>query len=493
MPLIPAAEYRPDISDYGGTSTKAVLNCVPQGDGYGPFPSFAQYTQALPGPCRGAFYALQSNGSVVTFAATATKLYKLDNTDFTWIDVSADGGSYTSVDPDAQWQFAQTGNLVFATQANHALQVFDLSSASAFSAALGSPPPAAYITVVGGFLVLSGLLSQPFRIMWSGLNSFNAANSWTVGVNSCDFQDFADGGNVRGVAGGDQFGVIFQDQAIRTMAYVPGSPVIFQIDKLADGIGLHAPYSIIRRSNTVYFYATQGYHRIVPGGAPEPIGRERVDRSFVKDFDASNPQLFMGTADPRSSRIYWAYKSVSGSSGLYDKLLGFDTVLNRFFPISASGECLLGISQSGITLESLDAVAPGGSLDALTVSLDDYPTSFAPQLGQIDSAHKLGFFSGPPLEATIDSAEQSAGGRRLVVSGYVPVSDAPAIFGRYVYRETLQATPVIGREVGLSARTGRIDGMRDARFIRFRNRIPAGSSWTFFGGVEPDAQPGGAI
>lgn len=73
-------------------------------------------------------------------------------------------GTYAALTATAQWQFAQTGNLVFATQANAVLQVFDLSSSTAFSNALGSPPQAAYISVVGRFLVLSGLLSTPYRI-----------------------------------------------------------------------------------------------------------------------------------------------------------------------------------------------------------------------------------------------------------------------------------------------------------------------------------------
>jgi hypothetical protein len=87
-----------------------------------------------------------------------------------------------------------------------------------------------------------GLLSKPFRIQWSGLND---TTNWTSGVNSSDFQDFPDGGIVRGVAGGE-FGTVFQDQAIRRMSYIPGSPLIFQIERIAQDLGLFAPYSIVR-------------------------------------------------------------------------------------------------------------------------------------------------------------------------------------------------------------------------------------------------------
>lgn len=357
MPLLATGEYRPDVSDYEGQATRNILNVVPRGDGYGPFPAFSAYSSALPAACRGAFYALKSDGTVVTFAGTSTKLYKLNNTDFTWSDVSQGGGTYGALTSTAQWQFAQTGNLVFATQANAVLQVFDLSSATAFSNALGSPPQAAYISVVGRFLVLSGLLSTPYRIQWSGLDSFNASDSWTSGVDSSDFQDFPDGGIVRGVAGGEA-GIIFQDQAIRRMSYVPGSPIIFQIDRITQDKGLYAPYSIIRAAERIFFYAGQGFHKIEPGGVPEQIGLERVDRTFLADLDKGNLQMFMGAADPRSTRVYWAYKSVAGTAGTYDKLLGYDFLLDRFFPIVMTGEYLLGMSQTGLTLENLDTLAP---------------------------------------------------------------------------------------------------------------------------------------
>jgi hypothetical protein len=571
MPLLATGDYRPDVSDYEGQATRNILNVIPRGDGYGPFPDFSAYTAVLPAPCRGAFYALKSDGTVITFAGTSTKLYKLNNTDFTWTDVSLGTSTYSSLSSMAQWQFAQTGNLVFATQANALLQVFDLSSATAFSNALGSPPQAAYISVVGQFLVLSGLLSTPYRIQWSGLDSFNASTSWTGGVNSSDFQDFPDGGIVRGVAGGES-GVIFQDLAIRSMSYVAGSPIIFQIDRLTQDKGLYAPYSIIRAGEKIFFYAGQGFHKIEPGGVPEQIGRERVDRSFLANLDKGNLQLFMGAADPRSTRVYWAYKSVSGATGLYDSLLGYDFLLDRFFPVSMSGEYLLGVSQTGLTLESLDLIAPGemaitgtanngsglirisvaststlatgsnyaidgvggtieangnwkisvisgttfdlitnndtgapsayvnawtsggivgGSIDAMTLSLDNYATAVQPQLGQFNGANVLGFFSGMNLEGTMESAEQGTDGQRITVRGFRAITDAATHSGSASYRDTQLVAATPGTEVAVSQRTGRCDMMRDTRYSRFKVRVPYGTSWTFLAGVEPDITTNG--
>ena len=565
MPLLAYGDYRPDVSDYEGQATRNILNVVPRGDGYGPFPDFSAYTSALPAACRGAFYALKSDGTVVTFAGTGTRLYQLNNTSFSWSDVSLGGAAYSALTSTANWQFAQTGNLVFATQANAVLQVFDLSSATTFVNALGSPPQAAYIAVVGSFLVLSGLLSAPYRIQWSGLDSFNASVSWTSGVNSSDYQDFPDGGLVRGVAGGSQSGIIFQDLAIRSMSYVAGSPVIFQIDRISQDKGLFAPYSIIRAGENIFFYAGQGFHMIAPGGLPTQIGRERVDRTFLADLDKGNLQLFMGAADPRTSRVYWAYKSVAGSAGAYDKLLGYDYLLDKFFPVAMTGQYLLGVSQTGLTLESLDLIAPGeiaitgaanngaglvrltvaststlttgqivaiddvagtteangkwkitvvdgthfdlqgsayvnaylsggvvaGSLDAMTLSLDDYATAVQPQLGQFNNSSVLGFFSGTNLEATMESAEQGTDGNRITIRGFRPVTDAPVLFGSASHRDTQSVAPTTGAEVAVSQRTGRCDMMRDTRYSRFKIRIPVGTSWTFAAGIEPDTTTGG--
>lgn len=566
MPLLVTGDYRPDVSDYEGQATRNILNVIPRGDGYGPFPGLSVYTSALPSACRGAFYALKSDGTVVTFAGTSNGLYRLNNSDFAWRNVNATqtctishaspavvaivnaytadtpvvlettgtlpaplaagvtyyvsgtgngpsgfslcttpGGArintttdgtgthsitmpYAALSASANWQFAQFGNLVFATQANAALQVFDLSSATEFSACAGSPPQAAYISVVGRFLVLSGLLSNPYRIQWSGLN---ATTTWTSGINSSDFQDFPDGGIVRGVAGGE-YGIIFQDQAIRRMSYVPGSPIIFQIDRITQDKGLYAPYSIIRAGERIFFYASQGFHKIEPGGVPEPIGREKVDRTFLADLDKGNLQLFVGAADPRSTRIYWAYKSVSGAVGtVYDKLLGYDFVLDRFFPVATSGEYLLGISQTGLTLENLDSIS--ASLDALTLSLDAYATAVQPEIAQFNGSHVLGFFRGSNLEATIESAEQGTDENRVTILGFRPITDAATLYGSVSWRDTPSATATAGTEVLVNARTGRCDVRRDTRYSRFKVRIPAATFWTFCAGIVPDLTQSGTL
>lgn len=354
-PLLRFGNYEPDTTDYESDQAGDLANVVPRGDGYGPVQDRQAFTQALVAANRGFFYARKSDGSVLTFVGTSTKLYELNNSTFGWTDVSLGAGTYSALSAGANWQFAQVGNLVFATQANVVLQVFDMSSSTAFANNAGSPPQAAYIAVVGQFLVLSGLLSTPYRIQWSSISDTTA---WVNGVNQADFQDFADGGLCRGVAGGE-YGVIFQDVSIRQMTYAPGSVYIFQITRITEDMGLAAPFSIIRSGPDILFYAAQGFQKLTPGSLPQPIGKEKVDRTFAADLDIANLQLFIGANDPNSSRVYWAYKSLSnGSAGQFDKMLSYDKILDRWAPIvSLAGQYLASLAKPGVTLENLDIIA----------------------------------------------------------------------------------------------------------------------------------------
>ena len=121
----------------------------------------------------------------------------------------------------------------------------------------------------------------------------------------------------------------------------------------------------------------------------------------------------------------------------------------------STGEYLLGISQTGLTLENLDSIS--SSLDALTLSLDAYATAVQPEIAQFSGTHVLGFFRGANLEATMESAEQGTDENRIAIRGFRPVTDAATLYGSVSYRDTPSAAPIAGAEVPVNARTGRCD------------------------------------
>lgn len=576
--LLPFGEYRPDVSDYEGISDQVITNVIPRGDGYGPFPSLQAFTQSLPGPCRGYFAARVFDGSIAIFAATATNLYRLDNSTFAWANVSLGGGPYPAVSGTANWQFAQFGSLVFATQANVVLQVFTLGSSTAFANNSGSPPQANYISVVGQFLVLSGLLSTPYRMQWCGIDD---TTNWSPGLNQSDFQDFVDGGLVRGVAGGE-YGVIFQDTTIRLLTYAPGSSYVFQITRITLDQGLASPYAFVQAGGNIMFYSGQGFQMLAPGSLPTPIGKERVDRSFAAELDFGSPQLFIACSDPNATRVYFGFKSTSGSAGLMDMILAYDYVLDRWAALTELAvQYISTLAKPGVTLENLDVIATttiaitnavnngsgkvrltvstinlpamapsidgapsptqlvtgskqdiwnvggtveangqgqtitvvdsthidlpnvpfvhaytsggiiAGPIDAMTVSLDSYPSASEPAFAGVTSTNAVGFWSGPNLQAQLESSEKGDLGTRLFIAGFRPVTDASAVLGAVSYRENLQTPRGYTTQQPLTAQ-GLIPARVSTRYARGQIMIPAGATWTYAMGIEPESITDGA-
>lgn len=288
MPPLMLGGWRPDVADYQQEHSTTITNVIPRGDGYGPVKELQALSDTLPGTCRGAFLATRADGTIAVFAGTATDLYLLDNTDLTWDEVTrSSGGDYTLASTD-QWQFCQSGLNVIACNQNDAPQVYTIGSSSVFAALSGSPPQAKFCTMVSNHLVLSGLLNHPDRIQWSALNDITG---WTEGVDGSDIQDFQDGGLVQAVAGGE-FGVVFQADAIRRMVYV-GGDTIFEFERIVEGEGLAAPYSVIRAGARTFFLGTSGFQSITAGQYPVSISKERFYRTFLADWDDAVPQVMI--------------------------------------------------------------------------------------------------------------------------------------------------------------------------------------------------------
>lgn len=498
MTMLPFGEWLPDLTDFNSQNISITNNILPRADGYGPFPSLSAYSAPMvggfssgfssgfdgvfntgAGVCRGFFKAIKTDGTIAIFAATSSRIYQLNNSNQTWTNVSKNG-SYSALSASDNWQFVQYINFVIAVQANVPPQFFDLTSSSAFADLAGSPPQARYISIVGSFVVLSGLLSNPYRVQWSSLGD---PTGWVSGVNSSSFQDLPDGGIVRGVAGGE-FGNIFQDTAIRRLIYAPGNPVIFQIQRISDDRGLYAPYSLIRSGDQLFFIGPQGFQQMDPAGYPVPIGKEKVDRTFFADVDTGNLQLVIGASDPKHNRVFWAYKSNNGTTGIFDKLICYDYVLKRFAPISVMGEYLGSLSQPGLTLENIDNISP--SIDDLIPSLDSFSTAVSPEIAAFDSSHQLGFFRGANLEATLETgAQELQQGRRVFVRSLRPITDAGTVFGAVGTRERLDASEVLTTEQPMDS-TGLVPQRASTRYGRGKLRIPAEIVWSYASGIEPN-------
>lgn len=561
--------YAPDLRSIDVQTSGVLLNVVAQKDGYGPFKSFEAFTSALPSASRGFFFARKSDGSIAVFAGTITELYELDNTSFNWVVVSK--ATYSPLVATDNWQFAQFNDLVIAVQVNTPPQKFALASSTLFADLGGSPPQAAFIAIVGFFVVLTGLLSDPRRAQWSDLG---LPEQWTAGVGLSDFQDMSDGGNCINLSGGDAFGVLFQQESIRSITYAPGSAVVFQIARISTQETLFGNNSIINVGDRTFYCGAAGFKMIVGSGRPQSIGKERVDRTFFADVDTSNLQLLIGASDPTSTRVYWAYKSQQGAASLFDKVLVYDYELDQWTLLQISGEWLGSLARPGLTLEQLDAIASGaltvtgaanngaglirlavnatstpffniagqnfivvqginpaymngtwrvtiidpthidiiatqtggappafgaayvsggaigGSLDSLPFSLDSISKASVARLAAFDSTHKLGFFSGPNLEAIMETGDSFTKGRTVEVNGLWPMTDCVDAMTSVAMRMSPMVADTYSTEMPVDDE-GWSEAYVETRYARGRLRNPAGSSWTYAKGIAPDVSLAG--
>lgn len=564
--MIPVSAFAPDITDLGTNASNVVSGVVPSGSGYAAFKSYIGFTFALPANARGFFFARRSDGSISVFVGTATELYLLNNTTFLWDKVSKGGGPYGSLLVSTNWRFAQFNDFVLAAQINTVPQKYVLTSGGTFVDLGGTPPQAGQIAIVNRFVMLTELLSNPRRVQWSDLD---APETWTAGVGLADFQDLPDGGGTHAVSGGDAYGVVFQDEAIRTLTYAPGSSYTFQISRISTQDTLFAESSVINAGTRTFFISAQGFKVITAGGEPVPIGKNMVDEFFFADVDRSNLQLVIGAVDPQATRVYWAYKSQQGQTGLFDKILCFDWSLKErpWTLIPMSGQYLGYLAKPGLTLEQLDSIAPGGlqvlgaanngsglvrltlnaisspyyqiagqnfivvqgitpsymngqwkvniidsthidligstystpwvsggalggSLDALPFSLDSISSSAIAQLSMVGPDMKLGFFTGPNIEAIVDTPEIDAEGSYLFVDNLTPMTDSPDVRCSIGYRDTAYGAIQFTAESAITS-TGDCPLIIEGRYLKSRMRIPAGSVWKYIRGVRPSAQPAG--
>ena len=479
--MIPVGPWAPDMPDFQSQGSTEALNVIPKGTSYGPFPSFASISSALNARCQGAVFARKSDGSGVIFAGDATKLYRLSGVTFS--DVSRTAGGAYATPADGGWTFVQFGPLIHAFNGIDAPQQFDIDSDSNFSAMSGSPPVSAYAAVVGDFVMTGQQPGARNRVQWGPINQ---TGSWTPSqVTQADSQDLPDGGWVQGLVGLEQAGIIFQEFCIRRCAYV-GPPLIFQFGKIADSIGATIPGSIASHKDLIFFVDRSGFYMIVGGYQVAPIGEQRVNRYFWNDVDQGYLQRVSAAIDPVNGLYVISYPGAGNSGGNPNRTLVYAFNLDRWAR-GVPGDLDMVFSaatQSGFTLEQLDTVST--SLDALPFSLDSAVwTGIARRLvGGFDTNHKLGFFNGPSLAATVDSMEANlAPGFLARVRSARPLVDGGSPSMALGARNRQFDAVSFGSAVAANS-VGNCAFNVAARYHRGRITMAAGQSWNHVMGID---------
>ena len=479
--MIPVGPWEPDTPDLGSGGSGEALNVIPASKSYRPFPSFATVAGALGGRCQGAVFVRKADGSGVVFAGDATKLYRLSGASFS--DVSrAVGGPYATP-ADGAWSFVQFGSNVLAFNGFDAPQVFNIESDTRFAALAGSPPTALYAGIAGDFVMTGNQGGARGRVQWSAIN--NSGDWVTSQQTQASQQDLPDGGWIQGLIGVEYAAIIFQEFAIRRASY-EGPPLIFRFSKITDNLGATIPGSLAAYRDLIFFCDRSGFFMLQGGAQITPIGEQRVNNEFWSLIDQTNLARVTAAIDPANSLYAIAFPDTSASGGNPNHVFIYNWSVDRWAHVQPGALDMIfsAATQQGFTLEQLDSVS--ATLEGLPFSLDSAIwTGIARRLvGGFDTSHTLGFFSGAPLAATVDTTEAAPGNGRLVrVRSARPLVDGPTPSLRLGTRNRQFDAVSWGAPVGANA-LGSCPLNTAARYLRGRITMPAAANWTHLMGLD---------
>lgn len=410
--IIPLGEWLPDLPSLNNPGLTQAINVFPgAGGAYTPVPGLTPVaSQSAIGAINGAFYARDAANNTYTYAGDSSALYVQAGQTFnnaTRLSVSNSAVVAYNVDIADCWEFVSWGQTVIAVDGvNDVPQQISLGSAHFVN--LTGAPKARHIAVIKDFVVLGNVSDSAAnvqRVRWSGINNSAA---WSVDATTlADFQDLpGNGGWVQKIVSGEQ-GYIFQERAIWRMTFV-GSPLIFQFDKIHDGIGAYAAQSVVNYENYIFFLASDGF-KMFDGSNIDPIGEGKVDETFLADLDQNYVSSVRGVVFPELKCVFWSYPGIGNTGGKSNHVMVYSWAYKRWaridFPadIVGAGFDLIAISSAlGYTLETLDTV---GDLDSLPYSLDSRQwtggqLSFSAWIGT-----QLYYFTADPLDATVQTGE----------------------------------------------------------------------------------------
>ncbi len=456
--MIPFGEWLPDQAALGAAQT--IKNVVPFMEDYGPLRSLSSFTNALDTACLGAVSATTADDTVFNFAGDAGKLYSLSGA--TYGNVSK-AGNYTGV---TNWEFERFGDRIVATSLATTPQYFDMGTSSLFADLPGSPPVAARVGVIRGFLVLGDIENNPSRLVWSGHENTEV---WTASrASQSDQRDLrGQGGRIQKILSG-QYGVIFQENSIWVMTYA-GPPTIFTLDEVEKGRGTPTGNSVCRVGNRIFYLSHDGFYSF--GEGSEPIGSEKVDRWFFSQAGALDS--VRGVVDRVNKLVLWGFQSTSGLA-YNDLLVIFNWSTGRWTYGEVNTELLLDNSTTGYDLDTIDTLLTNGiDIDSFPVDSPSY-TGGRLQLTAFNSSHEASTFDGSALEACLETKEMGESAHRTLVRRVRPlVEGAGAVTVRPGTRNSIDENVSYGAIVSPNS-IGEATMRSKARYHRFQVNVSDG-------------------
>lgn len=476
--MIPFPPFEPDRSPFQAGASPNVINCLPVADGWAPLPQFVFVSAALASAPKGAIAIRTSTGTYKIFAFTTTKAYQLNTTDWTWTDVSRlAGGDYACPSTD-QWSLTVFGTYLIAVNLADDPQYIDIDSGTNFAALPGSPPRAKFVGSAGDFVILAHTATSPLQVRTSAIGN---AGAWTVGLNLAGDQTLPDGEDISGLFSAETGCLIFQRKKIRQLSITGSVDYPFAISVVNASRGTIAPYSMTGIGPDILGYlSADGFCVGVDG---RTVGNERVDRWFFDTIDQSAIQDVRGAIDPYKKCFLW-----QGTKPDTTKfMVGYAWALDRWFYSDQNTALLADLITPSVSWDGMDALF--ASWDVANIAWDSrLLVGGSPLFGGFDSSNRLGFFSGSPMAATLDTGKLWLAKPRLaLVTGARAITDAVNHTVTFGSQMTHAASITFGSAVAPNS-IGKCDKRISGLLHQFRFNVAAGETWTHTDGLEIDAK-----
>jgi hypothetical protein len=465
--MIKFGEWLPDQPAFMNAGVVTAENVIPAYNGYRPLNQFISFSNAASGTIRGIYAAKDNAGNVKLFAGDDAKLYSFNPSTNNLDDVSKAGSPAYDLTGAEKWKFVQFGEYVIASGGiGEELQKWQLGTDTAFSNLGGSPPKADFLAVVRDFVwtanIDEGSGRIPYKARWS---AFNDIEGWTNGVDQSDFQILPDSG-----------AAIFR-------ATYTGPPLIWQFDKVESQRGCSIPGSVCNYGSNVFYYSDNGFH-LFDGQKSTPIGNEKIDKFFAKDFNPAYKNKMTAAVDPLNQIAVWSYTSVASTTGRPDRLLIFNYALGRWSIGNVDADFIAPFFSAGYTVEDLDNLS--ATLDGLSTVLDSQlfrggEFFFGGAVGE-----KLFTFTGDPLQATITTGEATLSmGKHSIVTRVYPYHENGSVELFVGLRGT--PTDTVAFSVGGTTNASGFVPFRAAdRYQRVKMLLSG--NWSFAHGIDVEAR-----
>ena len=463
-------EWLPDQPGLVGALIEA-KNVHPKAVGYGPFPSSVDVSGDASQNLN-SVVAGKTAAETKVFAGGTTKIFLLDATDLSLNDVS--GTTYTTTE---NWRFTQFGSYLIAANGHEPLQYYDMDASTTFANLDAAAPTSKFVTVVRDFVVSGNTTTASNEVVWSGINN---PNTWSnTAITQSDNQVVPDGGEVRGLTGGE-FGLVLLERSIQRMSYV-GTPFIFQFDNISRNLGCYESQSVIQWQGVTYFLSDDGFYAC-NGEQVVGIGVEKVDRFFFSTINEALLSSMSAAVDPIKNLIIWGYPS--NDESYY--LLMHHVPTGKWSYAETNVNRVASFSTSAVTLEGLDTY--NASIDALGISLDSRQWVGGKMLFGGVIGTKIVSFTGDPQAASIVTNEIHADNNATMVTLAKPVVDGGSASVSVASRFLLSENPTFSSDIAADS-DNRVGIRSVGRYHRFRV-IPSGN-WNTMIGLDVDVQPAG--